>query len=100
MAAAGAQDRGGFRYGKSQTKIQNSLGLTDAKAKQLTNSAKNIYKSGFGESLEEVSDSLIQTRQNIQGLNDEQLEKVTKSAMVLAETFDADVNEVTRQAAT
>lgn len=97
MAAAGAAGIAtALDIGKSQTKIQNSLGLTEAKAKQLTNSAKNIYKSGFGESFEEVSASLIQTRQNIQGLNDEQLEKVTKSAMVLAETFDADVNEVTR----
>lgn len=80
----------------AQAKIRNSLGLTKGEAERLTQTAKNIYTAGFGESLEDVSNALIQTRQNIKGLDQEELETVTKSAMNLAQTFDADVNEVTR----
>jgi phage-related minor tail protein len=82
--------------GSAQTKIQNSLGLTKQEAQELTETAKNIYKDGFGEGLEDVSDALIKTRQNIKGLDEEELQNVTKSAMNLAQTFDSDVNEVTR----
>ncbi|WP_077735628.1 phage tail tape measure protein [Bacillus sonorensis] len=80
----------------AQTKIQNSLGVTANKAKELTSIARDIYKDGFGESLEEVSDALVRTRQNIKNLDDEELGKVTKGALNLAKTFDSDVNEVTR----
>lgn len=80
----------------AQTKIRNSLGLTKDEAEALTQTAKGIYSDGFGESLDDVSNALIQTKQNIKGLDEEDLANVTKSAMNLAQTFDADVNEVTR----
>lgn len=82
---------------KSATgQIQNSLGLTKSEAEALANSARDIYNKGFGQSLDEVTEALVRTRQNIKGLNDEELSKVTQSALLLAETFDSDVNEVTR----
>lgn len=84
------------KFNNSSVKIQNSLGTTAKETKVLTQTAKNIYEDGYGESLEEVDNALLQTRQNVKGLNDEDLQKVTKKAMTLANTFDADVNEVTR----
>ncbi|WP_254178342.1 hypothetical protein [Cytobacillus oceanisediminis] len=57
----------------AQTKIRNSLGLTKGEAERLTQTAKNIYTAGFGESLEDVSNALIQTRQNIKGLDQKNL---------------------------
>ncbi|XQY90639.1 phage tail tape measure protein [Metabacillus sp. HB246100] len=78
------------------TKVQNSLGLTKSEAEALAISAQDIYNKGFGESLDDVTDALVRTRQNIKGLNDEELSNVTQSALNLAETFDSDVNEVTR----
>ncbi|WP_394136856.1 phage tail tape measure protein [Cytobacillus oceanisediminis] len=80
----------------AQTKIRNSLGLTKDEAEALTQTAKGIYSDGFGESLDDVSNALIQTKQNIKGLDDEELANITKSVMNLGQTFDADVNEVTR----
>lgn len=80
----------------AQATIQNSLGLTAEEAEKLTDSARGIYNDGFGESLDEVQNALIQTKQNIQDLNAADLEDITEKAMVLAKTFDADVNEVTR----
>ncbi|WP_117161344.1 phage tail tape measure protein [Paraliobacillus sp. X-1268] len=83
-------------YEDSTVRIQNSLGLTAEETKKLTNISRNIYKDGFGESIDEVDTALLQTRQNIKDLNDAELENITTKAIILADTFDADVNEVTR----
>jgi phage-related minor tail protein len=97
IAGAGAGIMGlAAKFDSSAVKIQNSLGATAEETKQLTATSKRIYEDGYGESLEEVDNALLQTRQNVKGLNDEDLEKVTKKAMTLANTFEADVNEVTR----
>lgn len=83
-------------YEDSAVRIRNSLGLTAEEAKELTDISRNIYKDGFGESAEEIDTALLQTRQNIKDLNNEELERITKKAVILADTFEADVNEVTR----
>ena len=80
----------------SFARIKNSLGLTAEEAKELTSVAREIYNDGFGESLEEIETALIQTRQNIKGLNNEDLGEITTKAKVLADTFDSEVNEVVR----
>lgn len=77
-------------------KIQNSLGVTAEEAEKLTKTAKAIYKDGFGESMEDVRNALIQTKQNIHDLNDEDLQDITTKASLLADTFDSEVNVVTR----
>lgn len=83
-------------FDQSGVRMQNSLGLTDKEAEKLTKTAREIYNKGFGESTQEVDDALIKVKQNIKGVNDADLGKVTKNALTLADTFDADVNEVTR----
>lgn len=88
LAAANTED--------SMTRIQNSFGLTAEEAKELTTISRNIYKDGFGNSVEEIDNALIQTRQNIRDLNTEDLERITQKAFLLADTFESDVNEVTR----
>lgn len=80
----------------SQARIQAQLGVTGKEAKQLTENARAVWKSGFGESIADVTKGLVQVKQNIKGLNDGELRKVTKDALVLADVFEADVNEVTR----
>jgi TP901 family phage tail tape measure protein len=77
-------------------RIRNSLGLTAEEAENLTGIAKNIYRDGFGESMEEVETALIQTKQNMRSIADEDLSDITTQALVLANTFDSEVNEVTR----
>lgn len=82
----------------STSKIKNSLGLTAESAEELSAVSRDIYNRGFGESLAEVDEALIRTKQNIKGLNDTELSDVIVQAQVLADTFDSDVNEVTRAA--
>ncbi|MFC4387524.1 phage tail tape measure protein [Gracilibacillus marinus] len=83
-------------YEDSAVRIQNSLGLTAEEAKELTDISRNIYKNGFGESAAEIDHALLQVKQNIRDLNSEDLERITEKAFLLAETFESDLNEVTR----
>ncbi|MED3063909.1 phage tail tape measure protein, partial [Bacillus thuringiensis] len=54
---------------------------------------------GFGENVDEVNNSLVTTRRNMSEIdNGKELQRVTKDAMLLADTFDSDINEVTRGA--
>ncbi|MBC2370146.1 hypothetical protein HBP99_16065 [Listeria booriae] len=83
-------------FSSSQTKIQNSFGLTGAEAKKLNGTVEAVWKEGFGDSVEEVSDSLVKVKTNMKNITGKELKEATKSALTLAKTFDADVNEVTR----
>lgn len=86
-------------FDESVTKIQNSLGTTREEAVKLGDTATSAWADGFGESVADVSDSLIQVKQNMKEVGDgAELEAATKKAMALGQTFDADVNEVTRAA--
>ena len=97
LAAGGALTAIAKQFDSAAADIQSSLGITKDEAEDLKNVAKNVWEDGFGESLEEVSGSLIRVKQNMKGLKDNaELEKVTKDAMLLAKTFDSDVNEITR----
>lgn len=81
---------------KSTSKIQRTLGITKGEAEKLNKVARDLWREGFGEGMEEVETGLLSVKQNIKGLDDGELETVTKNAMYLAQTFDSDVNEVTR----
>lgn len=85
------------QFEDAQVKIQNSLDITAEESERFAKVAENVWARGFGDSLDSVSNALIRVRQNIQGINDEaELEEVTRNAIILAETFESDVNEVTR----
>ncbi|MCG8395695.1 phage tail tape measure protein [Bacillus atrophaeus] len=81
---------------KTQGEFRAQLGLTKVEAQNLTKAATSVWRDGFGENMDSVKESITQVRQNIKGLSDDELKQVTKESLVLAETFDADVNEVTR----
>lgn len=85
------------QFETSQAQIQASLGVTGEEAEALKVTTQNVWKEGFGESLEEVTDALVRVKQNMKGVSgDAEIQKITKDALALAKTFDSDVNEVTR----
>lgn len=92
-AAAG---KAAFDMDTATANIQNSLGLTEKQAEQTAETMQNVWSSGFGEDMGEVSNAIIQVKQNIRGLDDGALENVTRNALAMGQTWDADVNEVTR----
>lgn len=91
LAAAG-------QFDNAAGQIQAALGVTADEAEALENKATSVWKTGFGESLEEVSSGLIRVKQNMKEIDGSEIEGITKNALALAKTFDSDVNEVTRAA--
>lgn len=80
----------------SMNKLTAATGVSGQEMKELQDVAKNVFRDNYGESFTDVTDALAKVKQNIQGLNAGELEQITKDAIMLADTFDGDVNEVTR----
>lgn len=71
-----------------------------AATEELEEMFSRIYKSNYGESLEDVAAAAATVRTNIQNLGSDELEKVTENALLLRDTFEYDVAESTRAADT
>lgn len=82
----------------SQGKIKASLGLTVKEAQKLNESAKEVWKDGFGENMNEVSVGITQVRKNLQNITGKELENVTRQAFILRDTFGYEIQESTRAA--
>lgn len=85
-------------FDRSQRKIQSSLGLTQKGAENLGKISKEVWKKGFGESLEEVDHSLIKVYQNMRDVPHEELKGASENVLTLAKVYDVDLNEATRGA--
>ncbi|MFE3978695.1 MULTISPECIES: transglycosylase SLT domain-containing protein [unclassified Priestia] len=97
LAAGGAASvKAAVDINSSQKRIQSQLGLTSKATKELNKITTDLWKKGYGENMDEVRNGLVQTRQNIKDLNNDELKQVTQDALVLADVFESDVNEVTR----
>ena len=88
-----------IEFDASQGRIQAQLGITAKKAAELGQVAQNVWTQGFGDSVEEVSNIVSTLAQRMDELSPDQLEEMASAAFILAKTFDADVNLVTRSAA-
>lgn len=82
----------------SLAKLSAQTGTYGADMAELGDVAKNVFKAGHGESFDDVTTALMQVKNHMHNLDDGELERVTGNAMMLANTFDAEVNEVTRAA--
>lgn len=80
------------------SRYNNSFGLTGNEAKKTKDKIVELYNSGLVDSYEEASEMMIQTRNQLRGLNGESLDNVTKKAVAFSKTFDSDMNESLRGA--
>ncbi|EDX70457.1 phage protein [Bacillus cereus NVH0597-99] len=85
-------------FDRSQRKIQSSLGLTQKGAENLGKISQDVWKKGFGESLEEVDQALIKVFQNMRDVPHEELQGASENVLTLAKVYDVDLNEATRGA--
>ncbi|MER6598984.1 phage tail tape measure protein [Streptomyces parvus] len=99
-AGAGALFAAGFSKAvedeKSNAKLGAQLGLTEKESARAGKIAGDVYAKGYGESVEQVNDSLRSLAQNgVASINapKKELAGLSKAALNLAETFDADVGE-------
>ena len=98
-AAIGGLVINASQFEEANKKVQAGLGLTKDESLKFSAVAKEVWREGYGEDLESVSDSLVKVKRNIQSINDDDtLKQVTRDSGILAETMESDVNEVTRGA--
>lgn len=101
-AAAGAIG-GLFLASDNMTKalngLQASTGATDEEMKGMEESLKKIYKNNYGESFEDIAQSMANVKTNT-GLTGDALEALTQNALMLRDTFEFEVEESTRAADT
>ncbi|MFJ5105422.1 phage tail tape measure protein [Streptomyces sp. NPDC088554] len=104
-ASAGALFAVGFTEAaaqdKSNARLGAQLGLNPKEAARLGKIAGSVYGKGYGESIDQVNDSLKALAQNgVAAVNapKKDLAGLSKSALNLAETFDADVGESAKAA--
>lgn len=82
-------------------KMQSQLDLTERNAERFGQALKDIYANNYGDSIEDVADSLTKVEAaftRIGGTEGEVLQQSTQAAIALRDTFDVEVNETTRAA--
>ena len=77
--------------------LATRTGATKAEMNGLDQSMQRVYKNNFGESIEDVAQSMATVKVNTK-LVGQELEKATEYALLMRDTFDFDVNESTRTA--
>ncbi|MCB6992894.1 phage tail tape measure protein [bacterium 210820-DFI.6.37] len=87
----------GGEYQRSMNQLQASTGATGKEIKALGDTVKAIYANNFGESIQDVSDSVAEVVKATD-LSGESLQKVTEGAITLRDTFGYDVAESARAA--
>ena len=88
-----------LEFDQSQGRIQAQLGLTKERAAELSEVAQKVWTHGFGESVEQVTNTISVLAQRMQSLTDDELQDMTEGALTLEQAFEADLNETTRAAA-
>ena len=75
-----------------------STGIAKDSLKEYEDAMLNIYNNNFGESFEDIANSMSQVKQVMGDLGSEELEAVTQNALMLRDTFEFDVTESVRAA--
>lgn len=84
-------------FDKAFNTLITRTGASKDEFDSLNTSMENIYKNNFGESIEDVAQSMgtVKVTTNLAG---KELEKATENALLLRDTFEFEVNESTRAA--
>ena len=77
--------------------VAAQTGVTGAELKEFGQITQDIYKSGKGESFQEIADALVNIRQ-ASGLAGDELKAAANASMLLKDTFGMETEETTRAA--
>ncbi|MCY9786827.1 phage tail tape measure protein [Nocardiopsis sp. EMB25] len=101
-AALGAGFSSALDMSTATGRFQSQLGVTETEAARIGAVAGQVYASGFGASMPEVSQAVGSVVQNMQWMRDASsadLEEISRQAINLADTLGIDVNEAARSVA-
>lgn len=95
VATAGYAVNLSNEFDKAYNQLQAQTGATTEEMVKLEESVNNIYKSNFGESMEDVALAMasVRTQTNLAG---QELEDTTKTALLMRDTFGFEVDESIR----
>ena len=83
---------------KANTQLTASLSLTAEEAEKYGDIIKKVYSNNYGESFDDISNTLALIKQQMKDVTDDELQKVIESAYLLSDTYDIDVSEGIRGA--
>lgn len=84
-------------FDKAFNTLQTRTGATAEEMESLNTAMENVYANNFGESIEDVAESMAIVKNNTKLVGDE-LQAATQYALLMRDTFEFDVNESTRTA--
>lgn len=99
--ALGTGIAGSLNIGAANDKLAGQLGLTAQEAERAGTVAGQVYGANFGSSIEQVNTSIKAlggAMGDLGDIGDEELARLSKKALTVANTFDVDVNEATKAA--
>lgn len=83
---------------RANGRIMAGLGLGRKEAAAYTDTARKLWKEGFGDNIQNAAEWITIVGRNIQGLPVAELEAVTRQAANMEKIFGVDINESTRTA--
>jgi phage-related minor tail protein len=106
VAGAGAAIAGlgglfvmGDNLKESLNKLQMQTGANAEEMAIMEESLKNIYKAGYGDSFQEISDTMALAKQSTSAMGEE-LQFLTQDSLMLRDTFGIEMSESLRAAQT
>lgn len=85
----------GDEYNRAMNQLQASTGATEEEMKDLEKVAKAVYGNNFGESVEDVANSMAVVNQQLK-LTGEELQNATEKGIALRDVFGFEMEESTR----
>ena len=83
---------------KANKQLTASLSLTAEEAEKYGDIIKKVYGDNYGESFDDISNTLALIKQQMKDVTDDELQKVIESTYLLSDTYDIDVSEGIRGA--
>lgn len=82
--------------GKASNSFQAATGASTESMKAYNEEMKELYKNNYGESLEDIAETMAEVKQQTKEIDPSKLKELTKNAIGLRDTFDMDVKESMR----
>ena len=98
VAATGKAISAANDLDKANNQLTASLGLTAEEAEKYGDIIKKVYGDNYGESFDDISNTLALIKQQMKDVTDDELQKIIESAYLLLDTYDIDVSEGIRGA--
>lgn len=80
------------------SRLARQTGAATEETEKYRDILEEVYKGGYGESYEDIADSMATVQQNLGKMDDLNLRTLTEDALTLRDTFGYDVSESTRAA--